>query len=177
MLLDLFDRKKARRALAWAIFMLVTLLVQNTVLSRITILGVKALFLPAACVAAGMFEGGVGGAVFGLFLGFFGDMSYSENTVLFTVLFPMIGFFTGFAAEFFLNRRFLPFMAASLAAILLTALCQAVTAAILSGGSLGYMLRTAGLQTLWSLPPAALFYPAAAKMSARLGGGPRKERQ
>ena len=178
MIHDLIDAKKARRVLAYAILLFAALLVQNTVFSRIEFLHIKALFLPAVCVAVGMFEGGVGGAMFGLFMGFFGDMSYAENTVMFTALFPIIGFFAGFAETFFLNRRFWPFMAASLAALLFTGLCQAITAAIISGESLGGMLGTAGLQTVWSLPPAAVFFPIVRKMSARLDGGTaRKERK
>lgn len=177
MLKELFDAKKARRVLAYAILLLLTLLVQNAVFSRITFFGVKALFLPAACVAVGIFGGGVRGAVFGLFLGLFGDMSYAENTVLFTVLFPVIGFFSGFAEEFFLNRRFFPFLAAAFAALLLTGLLQAATAAAFSGGALVPLLKTAGLQTLWSLPEAAVFYPIVKRMSSRLDSGtPRKER-
>jgi hypothetical protein len=178
MLQDLIDPKKARRILAYAILLLFTLLVQNAVFSRISFFGVKALFLPAACVAVGMFEGGVGGAAFGLFLGFFGDMSFAENTVLFTALFPVIGFFAGFAEAFFLNRRFFPFMAASLAALLLTGLLQAGTASILSGNAFAPLLKTVGLQTLWSLPEAAVFYPIVKSMSARLPSGTmRKERK
>ena len=177
MLHDLIDPKKVRRILAYAILIVFTLLAQNAVFSRFSFFGVKALFLPAACVAAGMFEGGVGGAVFGLFLGFFGDMNFAENTVMFTALFPVIGFFAGFAEEFFLNRRFFPFMAASLAALLLTGLFQAATASILSGGALVPLLKTAGLQALWSLPESAVFYPIVKKMSARLSAGAmRKER-
>jgi hypothetical protein len=61
---------------------------------------------------------------------------------------------------------------------LFTGLCQAITAAIISGESLGGMLGTAGLQTVWSLPPAAVFFPIVRKMSARLDGGTaRKERK
>ena len=169
MLLDLIDRKKARRVLAFAILLLLSLLAQNAVFSRISLWGVKTLFLPAVCVAVGMFQGSVGGAVFGLFMGIFGDMSFAENTVMFTVLFPLIGFFSGFAADFFLNRRFFAFMTASLAALLLTGICQAATCAIIHGGALGPLMKTAGLQTLWSLPPTAVFYPIVRKMSARLG--------
>ena len=174
----MIDAKKARRVLAYAILLFVTLLLQNTVFSRISATNVKALFLPAACVAVGMFEGGVGGAVFGLVMGFFGDMSYAENTVMFTAIFPLIGFFAGFAEEFFLNRRFFPFMAASLAALVLTGICQAAAAAIISGAAVGPLFGMAGLQTLVSLPAAAVFYPVVKRMSARLDSGyPRKDRK
>ena len=137
MLSDLIDRKKVRRALAWALYMLGILLVQNMIFSRITVLGVRAMFLPAAVAACGMFEGGTAGAVFGLFMGFFADMSFPENTVLFTALFALLGFFAGFAADFFLNRKFWPYMAASLVALLATALFQMLGPVIFSGAAAG----------------------------------------
>jgi len=177
LLSDLIDRKKVRRALAWALYMLAVLLVQNMIFSRITVLGVRAMFLPAAVAACGMFEGGTAGAVFGLFMGFFADMSFPENTVLFTALFALLGFFAGFAADFFLNRKFWPYMAASLVALLVTALFQMLGPVIFSGAAAGPLLKTAGLQVLWSLPVSALIYPIARSMSLRLDGvSERKDR-
>ena len=166
---EIIDRKKARRVIAWGIYMLAALLVQNMLISRIPILGVRAMFLPAVCVAAAMLEGGTGGAVFGLVMGLFADMAFPENTVLFTVLFPVIGFFAGFAADFFLNRKFWPYMLMSLAAMLLTALAQMVLP-LLSSGSAATLFKTAALQTLWGLPLAAAFYPWARSIAGKHGG-------
>lgn len=157
--------------------MLLTLIAQNMIFSRITVLGVRAMFLPSAAVAAGMFCGGTGGAVFGLIMGFFADMSFPENTVLFTALFAALGFFAGVAADFFLNRRFWPYMAASLAALLITGVCQLLGAVMHSGAGEWALMRTVGLQTLWALPVSAVFYPAAKKLSVRFdGGSERKDR-
>ena len=170
MFLDLINFSKIRRALVYVLYLIVVLALQGLVFSRITLLGVRALFVPAAAVAVGMLEGGVWGGVFGLVLGFFCDMGFPENTVLFTVLFPVMGFFSGFFVEFFINRRFFSYMCMSLAALLITALCQMLSLWLTCGEGVWSMLITAFLQTLWSLPVAALLYPPAKWIANRKWG-------
>lgn len=160
MILDLFNFSKLRRALVYAVYLLLALLLQGVFGSRITLFGVHALFLPAAVVAVGMLENGVWGGLFGLVLGILADAGFVENTVLFTILFALIGFFSGFAAAFLVNRRFFSYLAVSLAALLLTALCQMI-GVWASDGVSWCALGTVALQALWSMPMAAvLYFPA-----------------
>ena len=166
MILDLFDFSKLRRALVYAVYLLLALLLQGVLGSRVTIFGVRALFLPAAAVAVGMLEDGVWGGLFGLALGVLTDAGFVENTVLFTVLFALIGFFSGFAAAFLVNRRFFSYLAVSLAALLLTAVCQMLGVWVSDGVS-WCALGTASLQTLCSLPMAALLYLPARFIAGR----------
>ena len=114
--------KKLRVILEYAVYMMLVMLLQSLLFSKISIFGAKGFIIPAAAVAAGIYLGGVRGAVFGIFLGLFTDMSFPETTVLFTVLFPMIGFGAGLASEFYINKSFFAFMIFSTAAILLTGL-------------------------------------------------------
>ena len=157
MLKEIWSKINPRRVLLYALYMFLALVLQTMVLTYIRPLGVCPFVLPAAAVAVGMFEGGTWGAVFGLVLGIFTDMVFVESTVTFTLLFPALAFATGFVSQFFINRRFPGFMLAAAGALLITALVQMLKVWASDVGS-PVMLGTVLLQTLWSLPPAALAY-------------------
>ena len=150
--------KKLRVILEYAVYMMLVMLLQSLLFSKISIFGAKGFIIPAAAVAAGIYLGGVRGAVFGIFLGLFTDMSFPETTVLFTVLFPMIGFGAGLASEFYINKSFFAFMIFSIAAILLTGLVQLAAALISGGTEIVAGLVTVLLQTLFSILPVMLLY-------------------
>ena len=147
-----------------ALYLFLCLLVQTMLLSRFRIAGICPYALPAAAVALGMFEGPIGGVLYSLVLGYFADMAFVENTVLFTLLFPALAFAAGFIAQFFINRRFFAYMGAALLGLAVTALGQMLHTSTMDGFS-GAMLSTALLQTLWSLPLAALAYIFPARWS------------
>ena len=153
-----------RKLLKYALYLFLALLLQNMLLGGVRIAGVCPLVLPAAAVALGMFEGPVWGVLLSIVLGIFGDMAYVENTILFTVLFPLLSFAASFVTRFFINRRFFAFMGASLLGLLLTAVAQLLHTSVTDSFS-PLMLRTVILQTLWSLPLAALAYLSPARWS------------
>ena len=66
MIADLLNFKKLRMAALYALVAALVVFFQDTIFARISLLGVKMLFVPAACAAVGMFEGGFRGGLFGL---------------------------------------------------------------------------------------------------------------
>ena len=156
MLWDLVNFQKIKRALLYALYMSLVLLVQDALFSNIPIFGVRAMFVPAAAVAVGMFEGGVWGAVFSLALGFLADISFG-NTALFVALFPCIGFAAGALSRYLVNRRFFAYMCLALLALALTAAFQFLGLA-LEGQSLPALAWVGLWQVVFSLPAAALLY-------------------
>lgn len=154
---DFFSAERVKRVLKYLLYMFLTLVAQNMLFTQIRPMGVAPMVLPAAAVAVGMFEGATWGAVFGLIMGIFADMAFVENTILFTVLFPLLAFGSGFVSQFFINRRFFAYMGAALVGLLITAVVQ-MEMVIVSDTWSPVMISTVLLQTLWSLPPAVLVY-------------------
>lgn len=158
MLNRLIDMGKMRVFLEYAVYLLLAMLLQSLLFSRLSIFGVKGFILPAAAVAAGMFLGGVRGAVFGICLGLFTDLGFTDSTFMYTLVFSILGFGAGFASEFYINKSFFVFMVMSVAAVLLTGLVQLLSAVIFSGAELLPGLLTVLLQTVLSIPPVMLLY-------------------
>ena len=157
-MLNRIDFKKLRVFLEYAVYLLLAMLLQGLLFSRLSIFGVKGFVLPAAVVAAGMFLGGVRGAVFGICLGLVTDMSYTESSFMYTIVFALIGFGAGFASEFYINKSFLVFMVMSVIAVLLSGLAQYLAAVIFGGAELVQGIVTVLLQTALSIPPMAILY-------------------
>ena len=167
MLLDIIDLDKLRRAILYLLVIGIALWLQTGVFSRIALLGVKPMFVPAVVVAIGLWEDGVWGGVLGLVAGIGCDLALAGSTVLFLILLAAVGFFSGVLAEFFINRRFLAFLLLSVAALLLTAFCQAFPLWAFHGAAPGALASVALLQAAWSLPFAVPAYFSARAVSGR----------
>ena len=159
---DLFEKIKIHRVLRYALFMLLTLMAQNMILSHFRLFGSCPMVLPAVAVAVGMFEGATLGPLFSLIMGIFADMSFVEHTIFFALVLPALSFAAAFVSQFFINRRFFAFMGITLAALFITAVLQMLKT--LAGDTWsGAMLSTVIVQTLWSLPFSAVAYSPPAK--------------
>ncbi len=166
MLRSVINPEKIRRALLYLAYILAAQFFQDNFFSRLPLFGVNMMFMPAAVVAIGAFEGGVWGAALGLVTGFLADISY-DNVALFTVLFPVLGFFAGVLARWYVNTGLFAYMALCLAAFAITAAAQSLEP-LLRGGDAAGLLRVGIIQTLWSLPAAAaLYYPCRAVARGR----------
>lgn len=155
-------KEKIRRLLFYALYMFLALTTQEIVLAGVKIGGVCAMVLPAVAVAVGMFEGATFGSVFSLIMGIFADMIFVENTVTFTILFPMLAFAAGFVSQFYINRSFFAYMVAALGGLLIAAGVQMLRTLAISGWSFE-LVMTAVMQAILSLPIAVLAYFPPAK--------------
>ena len=159
---DLFEKINIHRVLRYALFMLLTLMAQNMILSHFRLFGSCPMVLPAVAVAVGMFEGATLGPLFSLIMGIFADMSFVEHTIFFALVLPALSFTAAFVSQFCINRRFFAFMGITLAALFITAVLQMLKT--LAGDTWsGAMLSTVIVQTLWSLPFSAVAYFPPAK--------------
>ena len=167
MFVDLFHTKKLRLALIYIAFLILVQFLQDTVLARFAIFGVKTLFVPAAVAAVGFQEGGFRGGLYGLLAGLLCDMTYAENTVLFALVFPVLGFGAGLAADFMMNRTYLAYLVTAAACLLVTGFAQMLRVVVLQPGALFYCLIIVVAQALVSMPIAAVLYFPAEQISSR----------
>lgn len=158
MLLDLIDFSKLRRAIIYALMMLVLFVLQDLLISRIALFGVRAMLVPAAIVAIGLFDGGLWGGFTGLFAGYFMDMGYSENVILFMVLFAAAGFFAGVLGKYLFHRGFVSYIVLTAVVLAIVTLCQMFRFLFLTDTNVWAVWRTGLLQLLWSLVWAVPVY-------------------
>lgn len=159
---DFFEQLYIRRIVQYALYLFLALVMQNMLFTQLRPLGICPMWLPAVAASVGMFAGPAGGVAFGLILGIFADMAFTETTVLFTILFPVIAFGTAFVSQFFINRRFFAFLLLALGAELITAMIQ-MLATLVGDAWSTELIKTALIQTAWSMPFAALAYIPPAK--------------
>lgn len=152
MLFDPVYFRKIRRVILYLAVIVVSLTLQNTVLNHIAPLGVRCMFMPAVTATIGMLEGGVTGCALGIFAGAVCDAAFFGSGVLFTVTLPIVGFFSGVAGEFFVNRSAPACCLTALAALAVVAFLQALTAWLAMDARFAAVMVTAGLQTAWSVP-------------------------
>ena len=158
MLLDLIDLSKLRRAIVYALMLAVTFICQDLLVARIELFGVRAMMIPAAVVAIGLFEGGQWGGFLGLAAGYLFDLGYTEQTVLFTILLTVIGFFSGVLGKYLLHKGFVSFLVLVLAAMSFITLAQMFRFLFFTDTDAWAVWRTGLIQILWSLPWAVPIY-------------------
>ncbi|MBR1565876.1 MAG: hypothetical protein IJ649_03840, partial [Oscillospiraceae bacterium] len=97
---ELLDKVDLNKVVKYTLFLFLTLMAQNMVLSHIHPFGVRPMVLPAAAAAVGMFEGATWGPVFSLIMGYFADMSFVEHKIFFLLLLPLLSMLSAFVSQF-----------------------------------------------------------------------------
>ena len=152
MLLDLIDFSKLRRAIIYGLLFLVLFVLQDLILSRITLFGIHPMLIPGAVVAIGLMDDASWGGTTGLAAGYFMDMGYPEHTVLFAVLLAAIGFFTGVLGKYLFHRGFTSYVVLLLLALAIVTFSQMFRFLFFTDTAAWTVWRTGLIQILWSLP-------------------------
>lgn len=158
MLLDLINLSKLRRAIIYGLLFIILFVLQDLLVSHIRVMGVRAMLVPAAVVAIGLMDGGVWGGFVGLAAGFFCDLGYAEQTVLFTVLFAAVGFFCGVLGKYLLHRGFVSYLVLVLVSMAVITLCQMFRFLFFTDTDPAAVWRTGIIQVLYSLVWSAPIY-------------------
>lgn len=170
MLLDLIDLSKLRRAIVYALVLAVVFIFQDLLVARLPLFGVRAMMIPAAVVAIGLFEGGAWGGFIGLAAGYLMDRGYTEQTVLFLILFTAIGFFSGVLGKYLFHKGFVSYLVLTTAAMLLISAAQVFRFLFFTDTSAWAVWRTGLLQILWSIPWAIpIYFPCKAIAAHPMG--------
>lgn len=170
MLLDLIDLSKLRRAIVYALTMAVLFILQELFISELTLFGVRPVLIPSFVIAVGLWEGGAWGGFVGLAAGYFMDMGYSEQTVLFTLTFPVIGFFSGVLGKYLMRRGFWAYMLLALAGLCIITFLQMFRFLFFTDTDSWAVWRTGLIQVGWSLGWAVpIFFPCRAIAARPMG--------
>ena len=156
--LELIDLNRIRRAISYLLLGFLALWLQTAVFSRLLLTGIRPFFVPVLPVAVGLWEGGLWGGFYGMALGLFCDIGYTDSNVQYMVLFTLLGFFAGLLGEFFINRRFFAYFLLSALALTANAAMQTIPVWVFRDAPLEELIPVAAAQFFLSLPFAVPVY-------------------
>ncbi len=155
---DIIDLRKFRMLIAYTVYMIIAVFLQDTMFSSVKIFNVKPFLIPAAVCAVGLFEDTNAGAYFGFFIGLIADRIMGSG-VLLTIIMPFEGFAAGVLSRWLLNKSFLAYMALATAMNLICGVFQGITVMFLYAQYYPLLiLWKIVLQAIVSLPFAAIFF-------------------
>lgn len=157
------------KLLTHTLFLFVLYVLQSMVFSSFRILGIAPLILPLAVVGVAIFGGPAWGGGFGVAAGLLCDISFSDTTILFTVLLTALGMGMGLLAEFVLARGFPSFSLCCVSVLLLIAFIQMFASLVFYHVDKLMLFRVALIQTLYS----CLFLLPVYFISRRISRKPR----
>jgi len=160
-------RELILRIVAHGALLLALYILQAMVFPRLRIWNVAPLILPLAVVGAALFEGPTWGGWFGLGAGILSDASFSDATVMFTILLATIGLVVGLASEYLLRRGLPSYLVVSALTLLLIAFFQMFGLLVFRGENPATLLLVAGLQSAYSLLFALPLYHLTKRLGRR----------
>ncbi len=153
------NRKELKRWSMYAGFILIAMIVQEYLLTRIKIGRVHPMLggLLTACVA--MYEGGIRGGAFGLFIGILQDALVIGPEGYFSLIYMGCGLAAGYICDYMFRKSFLTACLWSLVITSLTTLVYFVLFFLLTGrAGISELWRTAVPEILYSITLLPLVY-------------------
>ena len=166
------DRQRA--ALKWALYgaaYLITFFFASCVFSRYPMHGAVPQMAPVAVAVVAVFEGSLGGSIFGLCVGFFACMSQYGVGPSMILCCTLIGLFAGLLQTGTLGKSLLGSIPTALGGMLAVEIVRVAGALISHRGSVGILLRLAGFETLYSMILLLPAYPLFRFVYRRFGAG------
>lgn len=146
------------KALILAPYILLLYILQSTVFTHITLLGVKPLLLPLAAAGMALFLGSYGGGLFGLFAGILMDLACNQLTVEFTLLLTLTGLLIGLLSDTVLVQGFPSFLVCAAMQLLICSAFQVLAPVILRGAPVALTAGIAVDQCVYTLVFALPIY-------------------
>lgn len=147
---------RSETIIKWALFgaaTLLCLLLQGFVLQFITVAGVMPFLYPVLPAVVGMYEGPMGGAIYGLAVGAACDMTLpGPIPCLYTLVFPLVGLAAALIAQSWLPAGFVCALAVSAVAFLFTDALHCLVLALSSHAAWGAAGLVALKETALTLP-------------------------
>lgn len=147
--------------LAYALALLPVWFLQEFLLSRYPLWGVKPMLLPLCAVAVATLEGSLGGAGFGLGVGLLFDAFSASVPGISILLMTLLGLGAGLLAQYVLRQDLIGCFLCSVLALSALDLLRIWGHLLAQAAPLSPMLELAGREILWSLcfvPPVYLLF-------------------
>lgn len=151
-------RSEVGKWLLYALGVLVVWIAETLFLNRLPLFGVIPVLLPLAAVAAGLWEGALPGAVFGLCLGIFADAIYPGLPGGMTLGLCIIGWLTGAMSQYRVRQNLPGYLICAVAAMVGLEVVRVVTALLSHLGGAEAIFSLAGRELACSLLYAIPIY-------------------
>jgi rod shape-determining protein MreD len=157
-----------RRLLALAVVLVVAVLVQSTVLARLTLAGVRPDLLVLAVVSVAVATDPTTGAVFGFVAGLVADLLFDLPVGVSALVYVAVGFAVGTARVYVTSHRPLVHLVLAGAASLASVWCCGLLLRVFDLSSWAAVLRAGPLVAVDNLLLAPFVYPVVWALTERL---------
>ena len=161
-----------RRLLALAVVLVVAVLVQSTVLARLTLAGVRPDLLVLAVVSVAVATDPTTGAVFGFVAGLVADLLFDLPVGVSALVYTAVGFAVGTVRVYVTSHRPLVHLVLAAAASLASVWCCGLLLRVFDLSSWAAVARAGPLVAVYNLLLTPFVYPVVLALTERVPARP-----